>query len=72
MQKIGGGVVNTNAIDGLIDLSLESVIDAPRKPLWKTAGWLRANIPVQHSNNAVCVQLKGEWQLFSVVGRGKR
>ena len=31
--KSGGGVVNTNAIDGLIDLSLESVIDAPRKPL---------------------------------------
>ena len=70
MQKSAGGVVNTNAIDGLIDLSLESVIDAPRKPLWKTAGWLRAN--TQHSNNAVCVQLKGEWQLFSVVGRGKR
>ena len=46
MQKIGGGVVNTNAIDGLIDLSLESVIDAPRKPLWKTAGWLRANTQV--------------------------
>ena len=33
MQKSGGGVVNTNAIDGLIDLSLESVIDAARKPL---------------------------------------
>ena len=33
MQKSDGGVVNTNAIDGLIDLSLESVIDAPRKPL---------------------------------------
>ena len=31
--KSAGGVVNTNAIDGLIDLSLESVIDAPRKPL---------------------------------------
>ena len=33
MQKIGGGVVNTNTIDGLIDLSLEAVIDAARKPL---------------------------------------
>ena len=30
-------MVNTHAIDGLIDLSVESVIDA-RKPLSKTAG----------------------------------
>ena len=35
MQK--RSVVNSHAIDGLIDLLLESVIDA-RKPLSKTAG----------------------------------
>ena len=41
-------MVNTDRIDGLIDLSLESVIDA-RKPLSKTAGSLSEHTNVQFS-----------------------
>ena len=43
-------MVNSHAIDGLIDLLLESVIDA-RKPLSKTAG---SEATHQCSNVVVC------------------